>query len=308
MKADQNIQKIFLDIDSLPFTQDGQVSVILSPSLYWIKKVELPVKSVREAMPLLPSLFEDQLDNTDLYSFFAYKEADYFYIFAYNDNDIIKLLEEKSISLSQVQNIYFAQSEFSQIEKPLKISKKSALVVKDGIVTKVPLNWVDEAQELHLEQHQLSKRAIRLKQYGKAPYDKYLYILAAFLMVFALLLATNYYILQKNLEKIESKESRLFTKYSLKPTMFQNRALLEKYKKIDKEQKALREAMATILKATLQQKERLLSLQYKNKKLTAQFIHLGSRSKEMIIQKLKQQGFSVSVKNKQDNLYIEITL
>lgn len=56
MKFNQKIQTVFLDPSSDAFSVDGDVNVILSPSLYWVKKVSLPVSSMREARQLLASL------------------------------------------------------------------------------------------------------------------------------------------------------------------------------------------------------------------------------------------------------------
>ncbi|MDQ7066925.1 MAG: hypothetical protein Q9M40_02365 [Sulfurimonas sp.] len=72
-----------------------KVSIILSPSLYWVQKLSLRVKYVREVKKLLPSIFEDMLP-AGQYSYSAYKRGDDFFIFAYEDKAILKLLQDKS--------------------------------------------------------------------------------------------------------------------------------------------------------------------------------------------------------------------
>ncbi len=306
LKINRNIKQIFLDPEIEVINSDENIAVVLSPALYWIKKVELPVKSIREAMPLLPSLFEDQLEDTQKYNYYAYKEDNIFYIFAYNDIDIIELLEKKGLTLQQLKGVYFAQNECNNIEKPLKISKESALIVKDSIVTKVPLAWVDDYDELDLTNHNLTKHVITLKQYGNAPQDKNIYILSLFFILFALFSGIDYYLNQQKLTIVEEKKSKLFQKYQLKPTMFQNMALLKKYTKIDKEQKSIRELLALVLKTSLKPNEKLLKLSYKNKKMLLQFKTLSQESKNKLLTILKSKSYHPKIKQVQKNLYIEI--
>ena len=46
----------FVDVDSPAYLIEASVNVILSPSMYWVKRVTLPVKYLHEVRPLLPSL------------------------------------------------------------------------------------------------------------------------------------------------------------------------------------------------------------------------------------------------------------
>ena len=83
-KFNKQIDTIFLDTICDNFHTDNKVNIILSPSLYWIKKVSLPVKNVKDVKPLLASIFEDILpDGT--YNYSAYKNDDAYLVFAYED-------------------------------------------------------------------------------------------------------------------------------------------------------------------------------------------------------------------------------
>ncbi|MEA2091565.1 MAG: hypothetical protein U9O83_04260 [Campylobacterota bacterium] len=112
---------LFLDPNSessYSAIKGAKVNIILSPSLYWVKKLSLPVKYLRDAKKLLPSLFEDTLPKGN-YSYTAYKSGDEFLIFAYEDKYILETLSKEGISLSNVANVYFAQSEMQNIEGAL---------------------------------------------------------------------------------------------------------------------------------------------------------------------------------------------
>ena len=86
----------FVDTDSPACTLEGPVNVILSPSMYWVKRVKLPVKYLREAKSLIPSLFDENLPEGK-YSYSAYKDGDSFLIFAYNDKEVLDRIAEKGI-------------------------------------------------------------------------------------------------------------------------------------------------------------------------------------------------------------------
>ena len=141
------LKTIFLDPNSSTnnnsVADDEKVNVILSPSLYWVKKVSLPVKHEREVKKLLPSLFEDILPE-DNYSYYVYKTGEEFLIFAYSDKIILDTLLEKNISLSNVSKIYFAQSEIKDIESALKINETQSIYLKDDLLILVPCCWIQE--------------------------------------------------------------------------------------------------------------------------------------------------------------------
>jgi len=64
------------------------------------------------------------------------------------------------------------------------------------------------------------------------------------LLAFSFLSLTQYFITKQKIYYIEEQKSELFSKYDLKPTMFQNKALLKKYKDIHSKQTKLREELS----------------------------------------------------------------
>ena len=306
-KFNKQIDTIFLDKDSPEFMIKERVNVLISPSLYWVKKVSLPVKYVREVYALLPSLFEDILPK-GIYSYSAYKSGDEFYIFAYDDKLILDTLSQKKISSSQIKNVYFAQSELSFIEKPVKINDMQSLYVKDEILMLVPSIWLKENRDLNLATLSLSKHKIILKQFSHIVNDKSLYTLIAIASVLLVLIATEYFITMDKITKTATMRDELFSKHKLKSTMFQNRAMLKKFSSIHSSQTHLRVYMGAILKIALK-KERYLSLvEVKNKTLKVEFIGVKLGNESRIIRELKSKHLPFTSNVKDELLHLEFKL
>lgn len=301
----QKYQTIFLDSNTPQMELEGKVNIILSPSLYWVKKLTLPVKYLREVKKLLPSIFEDILPD-EHYSYYAYKKDQEYVVFAYEDKKILELLAAKNISLANVANIYFAQSELDTLEGAYKINEIQSLFVKDSIVVVVPCCWIEESGELNIDEVELSKNSIVLKQFGHIVDTTSMYKAAGVLIFIGLLLSVQWFITaQKTAEILDQKEN-IFSKYGLKSTTMQNEALAKKLKRIDKTQSALRGDIASVLKLSLQNDEKISLISYKQKRMNV-FIS-GVKNSSTIVQRLKRDGLNVKSKLKDSELQLEISL
>lgn len=269
MRFRQSKKIVFLDPQTEIVVSDESLDIVLSPSLYWVKKVNLPLKYARDAKKLLVSLFEDiLLEGT--YSYSVYKETSQeesskdgtFMIFAYEDKTILDLLSKQGVLLSNVASIHFAQSELDKLDGAIKINETQSIYVKDSVVTLVPCCWIEESGDLDLSEMKLSKHSITLSKFGHIVDNKSLIKVGAILGVFILLTWVELFIVKQDVQKIEEESVALFTKYDLKPTMFQNKSLLKKYKSIHNHQTKLREDFKNILK----QKD-IKKITYKNNTL-----------------------------------------
>jgi len=259
MKFNQNRKIIFLDPHTSITLSDEKVDIILSPSLYWVKRIKLPVKYVRDAKKLLVSLFEDVLPDGD-YSYSVYKDDEYFFIFAYEDRVILNLLVARGISSNNIYSIHFAQSELDKIDGAMKINEKQSIYVKDSIVTLVPCCWIEEKGNLDLKNIKLSNHTINLQQFGHIVDSSSLKKIAAILVIFIVLIFSELFIVNSNVNKIQMQTQELTSKYKLKPTMFQNKAVLKKYKSIHATQTKFRQEMSKALK-----QKNIKTISYKNK-------------------------------------------
>ena len=303
-------QTIFLDPNSQgswSIQAKEKLNVVLSPSLYWVQRVSLPVKNVRDVKKLLPSLFEDILPE-GIYSYSAYKSDDEFCIFAYEDKVILDTLTKQGVNVAFVANVYFAQSELSDILESKIVSKEESLYLKDGLLTMVPRSWVDASETLDLKNIELSKHTVTLQQFGHIVDNKSLYKIVAVVLVISLLILSEYVITSQKVSDIRGAKEELFAKYKLKSTMFQNEAMFKKYNFIHKKQIKLRETVAIILALKLQEGQSISLLELKNARLGVLFsgVAKGQESRIKKVLKLKKVVFKDSFKA--DSWHLEIVL
>jgi len=304
-KLNKHIETIFIDTDSTNFDIKDKVNVILSPSLYWIKKISLPVTKSKDVKPLLPSIFEDILPAGN-YSYSAYKDGNEFLVFAYEDKKILELIKTKGISQKQLNNIYFAQNELSNITKAMKINETQSIYVKDGIVVLLPCCWIKEHGYLNLNDINLSKKHINLKQYNYMIDDKSIYTILILCFIFTIFSAIEYGINLQNIDNLKKKKDEVFQQYSLKPTMFQNNSLLSNYKKINKTQTKLRDLISTVLSLRLPKTTKITLIDSNKKKLIVHFKSVDINSKMQIESQLKNKNYLSSLKK--DILSVEFKL
>ena len=311
MKFNNKYETIFLDKDSENFASSlsaaQKVNVILSPSLYWVKKLHLPVKYLRDVKKLLPSIFEDTLPEGN-YNYSAYKSGDEFVVFAYEDKAILELMTQKGLQVSNVANVYLAQSVLEGMEGAFKVSETQSVYVKDGIVVLVPCCWIKESGELDISGLSLPEHKIQLQQYGHIVNNKSLYTIGAVLIAFIVLLGVEYLITSQKTQTVLDAKDELFAKNGLKATTMQNKALLKKYTKIHTLQSKLRESIAAILSLRLQSEQKITFINLKNKKLVVNFAGLKQGDDKKILSDLKAKGLHLKEKFKDGVLHVEITL
>jgi len=306
-KFKEQIDTIFVDVNSASFELEKSANVILSPALYWVRKVSLPVKSVREVKPLLESLFEETLPE-GIYSYSVYKQGEEYFIFAYEDKKILDTLHSKGIPSAKINAVYFAQSELMNLDEPKKISEEEIILVQDDIVILLPSQFVQDAQRLDVSDVKVSKNAIHLKQFGHIVNEKSLYTIAAIFLVFIVLVGSEYFITLHKAQKLQTQRERIFSLYDLKSTMFQNKSLLRSYEGEYKTQSKLRESMAKILSLSLKSGDKIKAIEYKNKKLKLQFDGVKSGEEGYITAFMKSKGMKYSAKYKGKEWYVEVQL
>ena len=306
-RFNQNNKTIFIDPNSPDIVVDEKVNVILSPSLYWVKKLSLAVKSASDVKKLLPSIFEESIPEGN-YSYSVYKKDDEFFAFAYDDKVIIDTLNKKGVASANIESVYFAQSELSFIEGAVKINETQSLFIKDDMLILLPCCWVEESGNLDLNELTLSKHNITLAQFGHIVDRGSFYKAGAILLALILLVATELFITSSKVNEVENLKEELFTKSKLQATMFQNEATLKKYEKIDSKQIKLREQISTVLSLKLKPLESLKRLSLKNKTFVVDFNKLSQESINKIKKRLKSSGVKFKAENKKETWHLEMTL
>jgi hypothetical protein len=265
-KFKSNTKKIFLDpLSEAPknLLKGEKLALILSPSLYWVRKVSLPVRSVRELVKLLPSVFEEFLPEGD-YSYTAYKQDHEYIAFAYEDKKILKAIRNKGINSADIAGVYFAQSAFSSLEKPMKINDTQVLYEKDSILSLAPLSWAQDFEELSLNNLNLSKHKLQLQFFSTLVDQKSLYKIAGLLLVLIFVLFVEVLVSSSKVDEINTAKEELFAKYKLQSTMMQNKSSLKHYTKVYNQQKKFREEMKNILARKLAPSQSINYISYKN--------------------------------------------
>ena len=307
LKFNQKINTIFLDTHSENFEINDTVNIVLSPSLYWVKKVSLPLKYVREVKPLVPSLFEEILPD-GRYSYFLYKKEDYFYIFAYEDKVIIDTLKEKGINATQVNKVYFAQGEFQNIGRPMRIDTNQSILIKDDLVILLPSFLGKTEEVLDVSTLALSKNSINLNQFGHIVNNKSLYSLMGILTLLIFIVSIEYFIVQAKIQDLGSLREELFTQNSMKSTMFENQSILKEYTLLHERQMKFRRYSAYLLSLNLGSMQKMYSLTLKGNKLVVDFIGIPKGAEGNILQVLKLHNIPFSSAFKAKRLQIEIEL
>ena len=301
---------VFVDpLETTPLSLEKgiKLDIILSPSLYWVKKLSLPVKSVREVQKLLPSLFEDSLPEGN-YSYRAYKKEDEFIIFAYEDKKILDLLSAKGINAANIHGVYFAQSEFEDTEEAYSINETQSIYVKDSLVVLVPSVWINEPKEMNLNAIKLSKHKVKLQQFGHIVDTKSLYTIAGVLGVLAVILLVEIFLAASKRDTILESKDALFTKYKLQRTMFQNKATYAKYSSIHSRQMHLREDISYFLNMKLKKTQRVVSLEVKNKLLYVSISGAAQGSERSILSQLDSKHLKYKSSFHGDTMKVEIKL
>jgi len=306
-KYKKEVDTIFLDTSSSDFTTLETVNIVLSPSLYWVKKISLPVKNARDVKPLLPSLFEDYLPD-GLYSYTAYKQGEDFFIFAYEDKKILELLNTKGITASQIQNVYFAQNELGFLDTAVKINERDSLYLKDDLLVLVPSEWVKESGDLDISSVSLSKKFITLKQFGHLINEKAIYILAGIFIFIIALIGIEYFITSQKTSTIYSQQEEIFLNHSLKPTMMQNRAMLKEYESLHVEQVKLRSNISYMLSINLKSTVKLSKISLKGKLLTFEFEGIEKGREKILEKDFDKNNIKYNAKYKKKTWHVEVKL
>lgn len=278
-----NSNKIFL-CSNTKVEIKGKVDIILSPEFYWVRIFDIPVKNISQAKYVLPTLFEDILENINDLSYQVLKlEDDKYLCFAYENKRIFEEIKKSGISLSSVNSIYFAQNECKSYPQFI-VNDKSFLYTDDGILVKVPnallsspVNLDDKYDELNL-----SSNKVDIKLYNNVLSSSQIYSIVA---VFIILAFVNFYKMfdyKNETLLMEEKIEKLRVTSKLPSSMIQTDSIIKKYKKIVSKEKIKREAIEYILR---NKSFKLKRFSLEKDVLNLSFINTDKRKAEKFISK-----------------------
>ena len=296
--SNKETQKIFLTTKTKINSFVGRLEIIISPEFYWVRKFDIPVKTETQARHVLPTLFEDIIDDTSTLTYQVIKlKENLFLCFAYNNKKIYEAIKSLNMPISNIASIYFAQNECQNF-KSFKADESKFMYTSEGILVKVPNNLLDDVMDLKkvIGNIKLSTHKLQIKLYNDVVNTKYYYWLFLF---FGILILTNFikYIdFSLEVNKNESAIEKLKDVNKLPSSMIQTNAILSKYEKAIKKENKKREALSYILSnrgfdlKSLNIENETLNLEYlsANKKAVEEFLSkkykiLSSRTNAFIL-------------------------
>ena len=287
-------KRVFLSTNTKISTSQ-KVDVIISPELYWVRIFDIPVKSITHARHVLPTLFEDILENVTELSYQVVKlEENKFLCFAYVNKTIYEAIKKSGISLSLVDSVYFAQNECVKLNQ-FFCENKSFIYAQDGVLIKVPNSIALESVELNksIDSFELSSEKVDIKLYNNVLSTKQIYTILAIVLTISVI---NFYKLfdyksQVNVFNKDILETK--QKSTLPSSVLQTNAILSKYKReISKEFKK-REFLEYVISSN---KYKLKKINLDKDRVFLTFSNVDKRKLESFISK-KYKVISSRVKS-----------
>lgn len=277
-------------------------NIVLSPELYWVKKLTLPIKYLYQVKKLLPSIFEESLPQGE-YSYHLYKQESEYIAFAYEDATILQLLASKGCNIALLGEVYFFQSLQNPKAQTLRI-QNTTLLQKESLWITLPDGWVQQSMACEVEE-MVFKEPVRLSSYAHLIDSAVLQKASLFLVLFSLTFFLQTYLIQRQNDALEEEKQKVFAHYSLKATTMQNQSMLKSYLELHERQMALRSVSAKILSLKLPRNSFISSYEFK-----AQTLHITFETKNpQEIQKLlKQSSLVYKSYEKEQSLSIEVSL
>lgn len=282
----------------------NKVNIILSPEFYWVRIFAIPVKSVSQAKHVLPTLFEDILENIDELSYQVIKlEENKYLCFAYINKNIYSSIKNSGVSLSFVNSVYFSQNECSPFNQ-FTIENKGFLYTDDGILIKVPNNILSkEAIDLNkkVDLLQMTSHKVEIKLYDNLITSKQVYTISIIILILLFINIFKVVDYKNEISLLDSKIEKIKTNANLPSSMIQTNSIIKKNKsKILKEIKK-REFLAYILKnskinlKSLELEKNIINLRFENtnKSTVENYI---SRKYKIISNRVKGLGLEMKVK------------
>jgi hypothetical protein len=228
-----------------------KVDVILSPEFYWIKKIDIPIKSLKDAKKIAKTLFNLEGD----YIYDAFEIESKFFAVALPKNLKINIPEK------YINSIRIAQTELFNYEC-IKIDENHYIQKFEDLLFCFPTpkeNCISLQQAL--KEIKLSNKKFNI---NRLEIDKSVIIgvVLIFLLInISLILKT--YSIKKEIENIQQKTEEFLNKNSLPNTSFQLNSILNNLKNSFQKQLEIKEKLNIISKTPLKKGEYFKELSFK---------------------------------------------
>lgn len=229
--------------------ETSKVDIILSPEFYWVRLFDIPVKNITQAKAVLPSLFDDILENENELSYQVIKlEENKYLCFAYINKKIFEAVKNSGINLSLVNAIYFAQNECKDFRQ-FCVDDKSFLYTNDDILVKIPNEMLNEKVKLNdfIDRINLSSNKIDIKLYNNLLSSKQIKIVLIICSIICVANFSKYFVYENEISKLDEKIEKIKVSNNLPSSSIQADSIINSNKKIAQKEINKREAIVYVL-------------------------------------------------------------
>jgi hypothetical protein len=228
------------------------VVVILSPQFYWIKKIEIPIKSLFQAKKIAQNLFD--LDE-EKYKFGAFKAGESYYAYAIDKNLRLK------IDKKYIKSIYLAQSELYSYEC-INVDEKHSIKKINDLLFCFPKEESSECKDVKevLKEIKLSKNSISLDTVNIEKSTLVL-IFLTFLIANVSFFAAGFMYKNYNSE-LEAQKTGYAEKHGLPSTSYQLNSIYDTLVSLDARQKRIKKDLEYFSSTPLKKGEYYNRLSY----------------------------------------------
>lgn len=286
------------------------IDIILSPSFYWVRKEELPVKSVYAAKKLVAAIFEPILPEGN-YSYHVVKRDGFFELFAYDDVFIVSTLEAKGIKTSQINAIYFIQNEINTHEKNVSINESVGMLNTNGIWSILPAQYLHDGVPIEtiMETIEHPKEKISIDIFKNFVLEEsQLYKIIASFVALMIIYGVEHWSLKREFSIASITQYKIMDDYNLPKTSMQLEGLKRDLLAEEKAQTLLRQEIKQMLSLPLLEGERWNELNVK-KNVIALSIELKDPKRAEDLKKIIAQKSQInSIKVVDTIMYVEVKL
>jgi hypothetical protein len=267
-------------------------NIILSPEFYWVIRKKLPVKLIWQAKKLCDSIFDGILPQGE-YVYKIIKDNDYFLLFAYDIDFILKNLKLNGIDTNMIDDIYLAQNELLK-DVSYRINEQIVTNI-DGIFTMIPAKLYDcETQNIDsISFESLSNVKISISKYDLLIDKKSLNFIIISLMIYISLISIEIFIYKNNLNNMKKRKQHLYEKYNLPHTSWQLNSIQNKVKKINISEIKFRDKVYKVLSLNLQDNEYFMNLVFKKNNFSFK-VKLNYPARAKTIKNQLERYFTIS--------------
>ncbi len=301
----KDTQKIFLTKNTKIINLiSKKIDIIISPEFYWVRKFEIPVKTETQARHVLPTLFEDIIDDISILTYQVIKlEENLFLCFAYKNKEIYESIKKSNIPITQINSFYFAQNECESF-KSFESNSSKFMYTSEGILIKVPNNLLENTLNLEkvIDSIKLSSHKLQIKLYNDVIDTKFYYSLFTIFAILILMNFFKYFSSSNEISSLEENIKKVKQVNKLPSSMIQTNSILKSYDKIISNENKKREAIAYIFS---NKKFDLKSLVITNDEISLEYL---STNKNEVENFLKTRFKNISSKVNSSTLKVSIKL